>query len=333
MKKKCVASALIVAVILIGFWFMCSRVGHKEVTKSGFYFDTIIQITLYRGTMSNGTRSHGEEALLDDCFQMADRYENYFSTTKKNSDIAKINAAGGKPVKVHSETRSLIKKGLEYGEKSDGKFDITIGRLSSLWDFSKNEGEVPAKDEIEKALKTVNYKKVKIEGDRVVLEDPNAQLDLGGIAKGYIADQMKAYLVKNGVKQGIINLGGNVLTIGEKKDKEGYHIGIRKPFDETGATIAEVEVKDQTVVSSGVYERFFYKGNKLYHHLLDTKTGYPIENDLLGVTIICNRSVDGDALSTTAFALGLEDGMHYIESLDGVRAAFVTKDDQVHWTT
>ena len=323
MKKKCVASALIVAVILIGFWFMCSRVGHKEVTKSGFYFDTIIQITLY----------HGEEALLDDCFQMADRYENYFSTTKKNSDIAKINAAGGKPVKVHSETRSLIKKGLEYGEKSDGKFDITIGRLSSLWDFSKNEGEVPAKDEIEKALKTVNYKKVKIEGDRVVLEDPNAQLDLGGIAKGYIADQMKAYLVKNGVKQGIINLGGNVLTIGEKKNKAGYHIGIRKPFDETGATIAEVEVKDQTVVSSGVYERFFYKGNKLYHHLLDTKTGYPIENDLLGVTIICNRSVDGDALSTTAFALGLEDGMHYIESLDGVRAAFVTKDDQVHWTT
>lgn len=322
MKKKRLVSAILLAVIVCGSLFFCSRANQKVVTKSGFYFDTVIQITLY----------HGEEDLLDDCFEMAKTYENYFSTTKENSDIAKINAAGGKPVKVHEETLELIKKGLEYGEKSEGKFDITIGRLSSLWNFSENEGEVPTKDAIKEALKTVDYKTVKISGDTVALENPEAQMDLGGIAKGYIADQMKAYLVEHGVKQGLINLGGNVLTIGEKKNGEGYHIGIRKPFDEAGATIAEVEVKDQTVVSSGVYERYFYKKEKLYHHLLDTKTGYPIENDLLGVTIICDRSVDGDALSTTAFALGLEDGMRYMESLDGVRAAFVTKDYQVHWT-
>lgn len=118
----------------------------------------------------------------------------------------------------------------------------------------------------------------------------------------------------------MINLGGNVLTLGDKPDGSNYNIGIQKPFSDDGTAIASVEVSDETVVSSGVYERYFYVGDNFYHHILNPKTGYPYDNNLLGVTIICPKSVDGDGLSTTCFALGLEDGMKLIESLDDTEA-------------
>ena len=233
-------------------------------------------------------------------------------------------------VGVHDETIALLQKGLDYGTQSEGRFDITVGKLSSLWDFSNNTGTIPASAEIEAAVASIDYTKVQIDGNQVTLTDPNSQIDLGGIAKGYIADKMKSYLLENGVKSGLINLGGNVLTIGTKEDGSAYNIGIQRPFDDSGKAIASVEVTDQTVVSSGVYERYFYVGDELYHHLLDTSTGYPIKNDLLGVTIICTDSVDGDALSTTCFSLGLEKGMAFVESLEQVEAIFITEDYEVH---
>lgn len=131
----------------------------------------------------------------------------------------------------------------------------------------------------------------------------------------------------------MINLGGNVLTLGDKPDGSNYNIGIQKPFSDDGTAIASVEVSDETVVSSGVYERYFYVGDNFYHHILNPKTGYPYDNNLLGVTIICPKSVDGDGLSTTCFALGLEDGMKLIESLDDTEAIFITDDYELHTTS
>lgn len=292
-----------------------------SISKTGFYFDTVIKITLYNSDDAD---------YLDGCFALADKYENLLSATIESSDVSKINAANGSPVTVSPETAELIREGIDYGTLSSGQFDITIGKLSSLWDFSENPGIVPDADAIASAVSTINYQNITVSGNTVTLNDLDEAIDLGGIAKGFIADKMKAYLNENGITSGIINLGGNVLIIGPKEDGSDYRIGIQKPFSDTGTALATVFIPDGTVVSSGVYERYFKKDGVLYHHLLNPKTGYPYENDLTGVTIICSRSVDGDGLSTTCFSLGLEDGMKLIESLPDTEAIFITSDGELH---
>ena len=289
--------------------------------KTGTYFDTVITITLYDAD---------QVSLIDKCFEMADHYEKLFSRTIPDSDVSRINAANGEFVTVDEETLGLIEYGLHYCEISDGRFDITIGALSDLWDITNNPGIVPEEEKIRNALDTIGYQNLLIEGNQVALTDAGTRLDLGGIAKGYIADKMKEYLQSEGVTSGMINLGGNVLTIGDKPDGSKYSVAVQKPFDEMNSPLAVLQISDQTVVSSGIYERYFELDNKIYHHILDTSTGYPIENNLLGVTIICDKSVDGDGLSTTCFSLGLEEGMKLIESIDHTEAVFITDDYELH---
>lgn len=299
-----------------------SGCGKQEpISQSGFYFDTIISVTLY---------DHSKQEELAHCFELADLYEQYFSASIPDSDISRINAAGGKPVRVHDETKELLEKGLGYAELSGGKFDITVGRLTSLWDFQAETPSVPDAGKISDAAATVDYQNISIAGDQVTLKNPDAAIDLGGIAKGYIADRMKQYLQSQGVAGGIINLGGNVLAIGAKDNGDAYHIGIQKPFDETGAVAASVKVKDRAVVTSGTYERYFVQDGVMYHHILDTVTGYPIENKVAGVTVICQDAVDADALSTVCFALGVKDGLALVETLDDTEAVFITADGQLH---
>ncbi|MGN0350489.1 MAG: FAD:protein FMN transferase [Roseburia sp.] len=325
--KTC--SIMLILQLILFFFSGCSFSStNQTISKSGFYFNTVIQITLYNDSY---------ESLLEDCFSLADTYEGYFSNTISDSDISKINDANGEFVEVHDETIALLEKGIYYGDLSEGNFDITIGKLSDLWNFSTYAlldevpaSAVPTEAEIKEALKTVDYQGVVIDGNQVALKNPNAKIDLGGIAKGYIADQMKLYLEDHGVTSGMINLGGNVLTLGKKSDGSSYTIGIQKPFSQDGEVIASVEVTNQTVVSSGVYERYYEVGENFYHHILDPKTGYPYDNGLLSVSIICENSVDGDGLSTTCFSLGLEDGMALIESLDDVEAIFITDDYELH---
>lgn len=262
--------------------------------------------------------------LMQDCFDMALKYENLFSRTIPESDISRINSANGEFVEVSAETIELLQIGLKYCELSEGAFDITVGKLSDTWNFKENIGALPNDTDIQSALSTVGYKNIQIQENKVALTNPEAMIDLGGIAKGYIADKMKAYLVEQGVTSAIINLGGNVLLVGGKTDGSKFQIGIQKPFDQTGVPMAAVDISDCSLVSSGVYERYFKVDDTIYHHILNTDTGYPIENGLYGVTIISDKSVDGDALSTTIFALGIEDGMKLIESLENTEAIFVT---------
>jgi thiamine biosynthesis lipoprotein len=141
---------------------------------------------------------------------------------------------------------------------------------------------------------------------------------------------MRSFLNEEGITAGVISLGGNVLTLGEKASGADYTIGIQKPFAETGTALGTIKVKDASVVSSGIYERYYRVDGTLYHHILDTATGYPVSNNLEQVTIISGKSIDGDALSTTCFALGLDDGMQLVEQTDGVEAVFVTDDGEVH---
>lgn len=334
MKKKIsfIITICLISVLLCVFTNLHSDADAK-VTKSGFYFDTIISITLY------GT---ADESYIDQCFDMASQYENLLSNTIDNSDISRINANAGKSaVEVSDDTVEILKAGIKYGELSHGAFDITIGNLSSLWDFSEiaentdsDDNEVdasylPPDEEIASIIKHIDYTKIEIDGNKVKLLDADAKLDLGGIAKGFIADKMKAYLTSQGINSGFINLGGNVLTLGEKADATDYTIGIQRPFDESGNTITTVEVKDKSVVTSGIYERYYRVNGKIYHHILDVSTGYPYDNGLYSVTIISDSSMDGDALSTICFALGLDKGMELIESLDDVEAVFVTDDYEI----
>ncbi|MDD2972206.1 MAG: FAD:protein FMN transferase [Lachnospiraceae bacterium] len=322
--KKQITIPVILSLLLFPLLSGCN-VNQDPVSKTGFYFDTVISITLY---------DQSKEALIDDAFQECDRYEHLLSRTLEGSDIWNINHSQGNPVTVAPETASLISTSLSYCDITNGAIDITLAPLSDLWNFSSDAPKhIPVDDAVKNCLKNVDYHAVTVSGNTVTLSNPNAAIDLGFIAKGYIADQLKTYLLAHGVTSGIINLGGNVLTIGDKPDHSTYQIGIQKPFDSRNTPIVTVPVSDSSMVSSGVYERYFEENGKLYHHILDPFTGYPYENHLLGVSILSHTSVEGDGLSTSCFVLGLDKGMELIESLDHVEALFITDDYELHYSS
>lgn len=264
-----------------------------------------------------------------------EKITNLLNQKKSEKNVVKFEVLedGALLFQVSDMMRDIIQTGLTYCEASEGRFDITVEPVTSLWNFKNENPEVPGKEEILKALQYVGYQKISIEENQLKVMEPGVGIDLGGIAKGFIADDLKKYLVEKGVIGGTINLGGNVLCIGGKSKKEAFRIGIQQPFADRNQTIAAVEVRDLSVVSSGIYERYFetQKG-VLYHHIINPKTGYSYENDLLGVTILSEKSVDGDALSTTCFALGKEEGLKYINSLDNVYALFITKDEKLWYS-
>ena len=324
--KKC-AAALRTALLLFSLFTGCMFTGctappeSEEVRANGMYFDTVVQIQAW------GT----PEETVEHCMELCEYYEGLFSATIDTSEISEINQAGGQPVEVSDETAELIRKGIEYGELSDGRFDITIDSASRLWNFKDNEEKMlPDPEALKEAVRHIDYRCVHVDGNTVTLSDPQARIDLGGIAKGYIADRLKDYLESEGTEHALINLGGNMLAVGNRYDGTDFRIGIQEPFAETGVTIAAVSVSGRSVVTSGDYERYFEKDGVIYHHILDPDTGYPVRNDLNQVTVISDESVDGDALSTTCYALGLDEGMELIRNLDGVEAVFVTKDGKIH---
>ena len=322
--KKCIVLITIImpAILLIG----CSnQITNDPITRTGFYFDTVIQITLY---------DESKTSCIDECFALAEKYENMFSPTVRNSDLWNINHSAGNPIIVSDETAALLRTALSYCELTNGRIDVTIESVNSLWDFHTDEGaDVPADADIAEALTHVDYHALQIDGNTVTLTDPEAKITLGFIAKGYIADKMKEYLLSRDVKSAIINLGGNLLAVGSKPDGTAFSFGVQKPFDVQGTPITVLSVSDRSLVSSGVYERCFYRNNILYHHILDTSTGYPMENGLLSVTILSDSSTVGDALSTTCFVLGAEEGMVIIESLENTEAIFIYSDYHMEYSS
>ncbi len=323
MKKKAKVFLLLALLLLLSG---CSTVS-EPITKTGFYFDTVIQVTIY---------DTGKKSCLDGCMEIAKKYENMLSPTIEGSDIWNINHSNGEPVTVSTETAELLKTALSYCEMSGGRIDLTMESVSNLWDFhadNETANRIPDKVALEKALSHVDYHNLLIENDTVTLLDPDSAISLGFIAKGYIADKIKEYLLSQNVKNAIINLGGNLLAVGTRPDGTPFQFGIQMPFDEQGSTITSLSVSDCSTVSSGVYERYFYQDNVLYHHILDTASGYPVQNHLLGVTILSDSSTVGDALSTTCFVLGLDGGMELIESLEDVEAVFITDDFTLHYSS
>ena len=321
MKYKRLTALLSASILLLSG---CSGLPReRSQTYTDTLFDTVISVQIFDSV---------DEDVLEGCEKLCKKYDSMFSNKIEDSEISRINSASGNPVEVSKETIKLIKKGIYYSEMSDGVFDITIAPVSNLWDFKAETPLVPSPEAIAEAVSHVNYENIIIRDNTVKLTDPHAGIDLGAIAKGYIADRIKDYLEEEGVRHAMINLGGNVLAMGSKLDGSDYNIGIQEPFDETGEPITSVKISDKSVVTSGIYQRYFKADGKIYHHILDPNTGYPCENNLYSVTILTDSSLTADALSTTCFLLGYDRGMKLINQLDNVDAVFITNDNQIHYS-
>ncbi|MCX4326687.1 MAG: FAD:protein FMN transferase [Lachnospiraceae bacterium] len=342
---------------------------NKELVKTGFAFNTTYTITLYAGgseelldkcvSKCNGFEKIFSRTLkgseLYNINEIEKAYKDYLSKAGRDIKIKKgdtsfiedgikkladpsnqatfhLNTDGSISFEVSDILYEILEKGLYYSEISDGCFDITIEPESSLWQFMADNPEVPEDSQIKEAVKLTGYKNAVLKDGQLVLKIPGMGIELGAIAKGFIADKLKEYLAGSGVTSGTINLGGNVLCIGKKTDGTPFRIGIQQPFADRNEIITAIKAEDISVVSSGIYERYFKKDGKIYHHILDPSTGYPYNNGLEAITIISKKSTDGDALSTTCFALGLEKGMEFAESLSGVYAVFITEDGEMHYS-
>lgn len=294
----------------------------KPQSAQAFLLDTSVSLTLY---------DNSDPDILTQAMELCTDYENILSRTIPDSDVYKLNNAAGNPVKVSTSTIELVEKALYYSRLTDGKFDITISPVMDLWMFTSEAPVLPDKADIDTALGSVDYKNIVVKGDTVQLLN-GAQIDFGGIAKGYIADRIADFLVEKGVKSAIIDLGGNILTVGEKPSGKPFIVGIQKPFEMRNTTIGAVEARNISVVSSGIYERGFTQDEKYYYHLLDPKTGYPADSGLQSVTVITPLSVDADALSTCLFVMGIEEGTSFAQSLPEVYAMFIDDNGEEHFT-
>lgn len=322
-----------ILILLLTITLIIPQTGCKNeepVSKTSYYLDTVCTIDIY---------GYGDEKaagkIIDQAFKLCSKYEDMLSKTIEGSDIYKVNHAKGKPVKCNSQTIEVIEKGIYYGELSGGKFDITIGKVTDLWDFHSPEPKLPTQENIDRAIKHVDYTKIKIAGNKVTLLDPEMQIDLGGIAKGYICDKVVQLLLENQVECAVVNLGGNIATIGLKNGEDPFKVGIERPYSDRKEIVGSILTENKTLVTSGIYERFFEVDGQKYHHILDVKTGYPVRSDVESVTIVADlgHSVDCDGLSTLCLALGVKEGKKLIESIDGVEAVFIDRDDNITTTS
>ena len=305
--------------------------------KSEFVLGTICTVNLFE---------QGKPAFYSQVFGRFRELEDIFSANREGTDLDTINQyAGIEPVKVRPELIEVLEIAMEFAGKSGGFFDPSVGPLVKLWGIGSDNPRIPEEEELKKALNLIDYRNIEIDKTEgtVFLKQEKMSLDLGAIAKGYAADEISKILGKEGIKRAIIDLGGNVLALGQRKtskifgknkdDEENFwRIGIQDPLETRGAYIGIVKVKNKSVVTSGIYERFFEEGGKRYHHILSTESGFPVENGLVSVTIITEKSIIADALSTAVFALGWEKGCDLLASVEGAEGIFVFEDKTVRLT-
>ncbi len=319
-------SLIIIAMSLIG----CDKgpSPSKPISKSSFMLGTLIEIKLY---------DKGSLKVIDEAFSRIAEIEAKMTiNSAETSEIIKLNMESGQgQVKLSPDTFYVVERGKYYSELSDGLFDITIGPIVKLWNIGTEAAAVPDPAALEQSLRLVGYEALQLDKKTLTaaLEKKGMLVDLGGIAKGYAADEVTAILKGHGVEHAIINLGGNMVVIGNNPSGAPWKIGIQDPTDPRGQYMGIAQVVDKTVVTSGTYERYFEQGGTLYHHILDPKTGYPAENQLISVSIITESSIDADALSTSTFLMGLDKGLQFIEQMENMEAIFITEDKRVYLTS
>lgn len=317
MRIRC----LLLALLLICMP-MTAHAGAKKQSAVGFYLDTVVTLTAYLD----------DAQVLRDALEVCGEYEKLLSRTIEGSDVWNINHAGGGAVTVSDATLEILECARQVSALSGGLFDVTIAPVSTLWDFTSGAAMLPDAGMIAEAAGRVDISKLEIDGNRVTLPE-DMMIDLGGIAKGYIADAVKQYLIDRGVQSAILSFGGNIVAIGMKPDGSPWKVGIQDIDRPTGEYMLVAENFGGSTVTSGIYERGFDLDGVRYHHILDPNTGWPVQNELASVTIFSESSMWGDALATSAFALGTEAGGAMIEGLEGIEAVFIARDRTATYTS
>lgn len=330
-KKYGVILLFIIFITCLYSFFSLQNAGDTPKSKTGLFLGTVINITIY-----DELSEHEFENICANIFKCLEEIEDKMSVNIEDSEISKINKnAGIQSVTVSPETFYVVNKGKYYCELSDGAFDITIGPLVNLWGIGSERANLPSKENISATIKHIDYNKVLLDegNNSIYLMQDNMRLDLGAIAKGYAADVVRDYLIEKNVENAIINLGGNIYALGSRANEDHWNIGIQNPVEPRGAYVGIVHVSNKSVVTSGIYERYFMHEDKRYHHILSPFTGYPVENELASVSIVADQAIDGDGLSTTTFSLGLKNGANLLETIEGVDAIFITKNNEVYITS
>jgi len=273
-----------------------------------------------------------DEKLAANVFRLIKQQENLFTVNRSPSEVMAVNQAAGKqPVAVSAPVFALIKRAREVSLLPESCFNFAIGPLVKRWKIGFQGDSVPPAEEINALLALTDPACVVLDERQqtVFLTRPGMEIDLGAIAKGYIADRVRDYLLQQGCDCGLINLGGNVQTLNAPEGQQAWAVGLKVPFSSPEALIGTVSVSNRSVVTSGIYERYFEQHGRLYHHILNPRTGYPLDNELLSVTVIADNSTDCDIFTTLLYGMGVEKGLAYLAAYPQIEAIFVTKDRQV----
>lgn len=298
MKNKGVLILLIILMLVI---VVSGVVSTFSYTATEYALDTMCTISAY------GLNS--KKAVLDSIDKLK-KLENKLSVHRDKSDISVLNRE--KINSVDDDIYNMLKTALKVSEDTEGAFDITVKPLVDLWNI-KGNGPVPSAEDITYRLNSISYKNIQLAQNDIKLIGKETQIDLGGIAKGYCADAIAKVLTDHGIKSAIIDLGGNVRTIGNKKGKT-WKIGIQDPEGKRGEYFGVLGISNKCVVTSGGYERYFVEDGKVYHHIIDPRTGYPVDSDITSVSIIADDGAMADALSTAVYVMGVEKGVELLKS-------------------
>ena len=284
MKRSWFLIVLCLPLLLCG----CAQ---KSAEREFFAMDTVMQLRAY-GPAAEDALAQAEAEIY--------RLEGVLSCRDEQAALARLNETGGGT--AGEETAALLQTALTLCEQTGGAYDPALGALSEAWGFSTGAYRVPEPDALAEAMQSSGAGLVQLDGISVTLTN-GAQLDLGGIAKGYAADLLRAQLEKEGVTSATLDLGGDVFVMGRKTDGSDWRIAVKDPAD-TESYLGVVSAADKFIVTSGVYERYFEENGVRYHHILDPKTGSPAESGLVSVTVLCENGAWADALSTACFVLG-----------------------------
>ncbi|MFH1189562.1 MAG: FAD:protein FMN transferase [Candidatus Omnitrophota bacterium] len=292
------------------------------IEKECLLMGTVVRI---QAAVGGGVGAKKADEAVDKAFEEMVRVEGIFSAYDASSEVSAVNRlAKGEEAKVSAEAFYLINRAIEYGQKTNGAFDITVKPLIDLWAKAKSEGKVPAEADIREAMEKTGPGSVMLDKSRhtVLFAKSGMALDLGGVAKGYAVARAVKVLKESGIKSAIVHAGGDMYCLGYKVGRRPWKVGIRHPRD-SRAIVYELEVKDKSVDTSGDYERYFMIGNKRYSHIIDPRTGMPVGDDIVSVTVIADDPAIGDMYSTALCVLG-EDGMRLAEK-EGIDVALVRK--------
>lgn len=314
--KKFSAGVLIILLMLSG---ASCNFAEEEYKREIYALDTLITLKAY---------GDNAEYAVDCAAEEITRLEKLFSVTDPSSDISRVNASAGEFVQVSEETVALLSRAVEISALTEGTFDITVYPVVSLWGFTTGEYKVPDERELEAALANVDYKGIDFDGNRVRIKKGMA-LDLGGIAKGYISARITEILKENGVTSAVVNLGGNVQTLGKRFDGNNWQIGIKDP--ESSSNFAILSCRETAVITSGGYQRNFTENGVTYHHIIDPESGYPAESGIASVTVISADAVLADALSTAFYVSGVQRSQSIADEL-GVDYIILTYNDEVYFS-